>query len=171
MRAGVHEDIPLSRLAEEYGLSVRHFARAFRHSTEHSAHRWLLKNRVEHARELLNNRALSISDVAVALSCGFADQSHFTRVFAAMVGVSLGGWRRANGRAQDSQIADWGPLRKRRLLQRSCLLTRGKSPVFARGFFVVLQTSTADSSSAHRAPTSAGASATPAAWPTARRQG
>ncbi len=104
MRAGLHEDIPLSRLAEECGLSVRHFARAFRYSTGHSAHRWLLKNRVEHARELLNNRALSISEVA--LSCGFADQSHFTRVFAAMVGVSPGVWRRANGRAQDSQVAD-----------------------------------------------------------------
>jgi AraC family transcriptional regulator len=31
----------------------------------------------------------------VALACGFADQSHLTRVFARMVGESPGAWRRA----------------------------------------------------------------------------
>ncbi|MGB5182647.1 MAG: AraC family transcriptional regulator, partial [Xanthobacteraceae bacterium] len=31
----------------------------------------------------------------VALACGFADQSHLTRVFTRMVGVSPGAWRRA----------------------------------------------------------------------------
>jgi AraC family transcriptional regulator len=36
---------------------------------------------------------LSLSDVA--LTCGFANQSHLTRVFTRMVGVSPGAWRRA----------------------------------------------------------------------------
>jgi AraC family transcriptional regulator len=36
---------------------------------------------------------LSLLDVALA--CGFADQSHLTRVFTRMVGVSPGAWRRA----------------------------------------------------------------------------
>ena len=30
----------------------------------------------------------------VALACGFADQSHFTRVFTRMTGISPGAWRR-----------------------------------------------------------------------------
>jgi AraC-like DNA-binding protein len=101
MSESLNEEIPLSRLANECGLSVRHFARAFRQSTGYSPHRWLLKHRVDHARELLSNRAFSLPDVA--FSCGFADQSHFTRVFTAMVGVSPGAWRRANGTSQDAQ--------------------------------------------------------------------
>jgi AraC-like DNA-binding protein len=101
MSASLNEELPLSRLANECGLSVRHFARAFRQSTGYSPHRWLLKHRVDYARELLTNRAFSLPDVA--FSCGFADQSHFTRVFTAMVGVSPGAWRRANGTSQDAQ--------------------------------------------------------------------
>ncbi|HVY92556.1 MAG TPA: AraC family transcriptional regulator [Bryobacteraceae bacterium] len=95
MRESLHEEIPLSRLAEECGLSVRHFARAFRQSTGASPHRWLLKHRVEEAQKLLGKRIFTLSDIA--LSCGFADQSHFTRVFTAMVGTGPGAWRRANG--------------------------------------------------------------------------
>jgi AraC family transcriptional regulator len=45
------------------------------------------------AQEKLRDRRLSLSDVALA--CGFADQSHLTRVFTGMVGVSPGAWRRA----------------------------------------------------------------------------
>lgn len=98
MSATLSEDVPLSRLAGECGLSTRHFTRAFRRSTGISPHRWLLKYRVDHARELLNNRGLSLPEIALA--CGFADQSHFTRVFTAMVGVSPGAWRRVNGMPQ-----------------------------------------------------------------------
>jgi AraC family transcriptional regulator len=56
-------------------------------------HNWLLMRRIEIAKQKLRGRQLSLSDVAFA--CGFADQSHFTRVFTRMVGVSPGAWRRA----------------------------------------------------------------------------
>lgn len=98
MSATLMQEVPLSRLADECGLSIRHFTRAFRQSTGVSPHRWLLKYRVEHARGLLSNRGLSLSEIALA--CGYADQSHFTRAFTAMVGVSPGAWRRVNGIAQ-----------------------------------------------------------------------
>lgn len=94
MTAGLYQDVPLSRLASECGLSVRHFTRVFRQSTGVSPHRWLLKYRVDRARDMLANKALSLSQVA--LLCGFADQSHFTRVFAAATGASPGAWRRFN---------------------------------------------------------------------------
>jgi AraC-like DNA-binding protein len=84
--------IPLGRVAEECGLSVRHLARAFRQSTGVPPHRWLLNRRVERAKELLPNSNLSLSDVALA--CGFGDQSHFTRTFTAAVRLSPGVWRR-----------------------------------------------------------------------------
>jgi AraC-like DNA-binding protein len=37
-------------------------------------------------------RGLSLAEIAI--SAGFANQSHFTRVFSALVGVSPGAWRR-----------------------------------------------------------------------------
>jgi AraC-like DNA-binding protein len=55
-------------------------------------HRWLLNRRVELAKDLLRDRESSLSEIA--LRCGFADQSHFTRVFTRRAGVSPGSWRR-----------------------------------------------------------------------------
>jgi AraC-like DNA-binding protein len=92
MNAKLDDQLPLSRLAEECGLSVRHFARAFRQSTGVPPHRWLLNQRVERAKDLLHDPSLSLADVALA--CEFADQSHFTRVFTAVVRMSPGLWRR-----------------------------------------------------------------------------
>ncbi|HVW09596.1 MAG TPA: AraC family transcriptional regulator [Bryobacteraceae bacterium] len=94
MRQHLNADIPLGRLADECRLSLRHFARAFRISTGMPPHRWLLARRIERAKELLRTRELSLVDVAVF--CGFADQSHFTRVFTAALGMSPGAWRRMN---------------------------------------------------------------------------
>src|SRR5262245_19531835 len=92
MHANLDEKLPLSRLAEEFGLSVRHSARAFRQSTGIPPHRWRLNQRVERAKEMLRDPTLSLADVALA--CGFGDQSHFTRMFTAVVHLSPGLWRR-----------------------------------------------------------------------------
>ncbi len=102
MVACIKEDISLVRLATECGLSARHFARAFRQSTGLSPHRWIMKYRIQRAGELLGNGGLSLLDIASA--CGFADQSHFTRAFTAMVGMSPGVWRRINGRASGETL-------------------------------------------------------------------
>lgn len=83
----------LATLAAECELSVRHFSRAFRQSTGVPPHRWLSKLRIERAKELLRRPDLTLADLALA--CGFSDQSHFTRTFSAVVGVSPGHWRRS----------------------------------------------------------------------------
>ena len=87
--------VPLQEVARECRLSVSHFSRAFRCSMGAAPHNWLLTRRVELAKEKLRDDRLSLTDVALA--CGFADQSHLTRVFTRMVGVSPGAWRRAIG--------------------------------------------------------------------------
>ncbi|HVT97071.1 MAG TPA: AraC family transcriptional regulator, partial [Acidobacteriaceae bacterium] len=106
MTADLREDLSLAGLAAECGLSARHFARAFRQSTGLAPHRWIVEHRIERARNLLASREMSLSDVALA--CGFADQSHFTRCFAARVGMSPGAWRRMHA-ASGQTMADENP--------------------------------------------------------------
>ncbi len=83
----------LAAIAEACGLSRGYFTRAFRRSTGLPPHSWLNKARIERAMSLLRQRRQSLS--AIALECGFVDQSHFTRVFTRRVGLSPGAWRRA----------------------------------------------------------------------------
>jgi transcriptional regulator GlxA family with amidase domain len=92
MREDLTGNTPLHDVARECGVSRSHFARAFAISVGRPPHQWLLEQRVELARQLLGDTELSIGDVAAR--CGFADQSHFTRVFSARTGLSPGRWRR-----------------------------------------------------------------------------
>ena len=85
--------VALKEVAQECGLSVSHFSRAFRCSLGVAPHNWLLTRRVELAKEKLRDDRSTLSDVALA--CGFADQSHLTKVFTRIVGVSPGVWRRS----------------------------------------------------------------------------
>jgi AraC family transcriptional regulator len=88
--------VSVSELAAECGVSVAHFARAFRRSTGVPPHRWLLERRIDLAKQLLQESADSIAEVA--LCCGFSDQSHLTHTFRRQVGISPGMWRRLRAR-------------------------------------------------------------------------
>ena len=82
----------VSALATACGLSRSHFGRAFKASTGVSPHQWLLRHQVQRAAEMLARTNHSIS--AIAVNCGFSDQSHLSRAFHAMVGSSPADWRR-----------------------------------------------------------------------------
>lgn len=86
------EPISVEELARACSLSPGHFARAFRQTTGQPPHRWLIERRIEKARQLLLDTTLSLAQIAQ--TCGFADQSHFTRVFVQLVQASPGQWRR-----------------------------------------------------------------------------
>jgi AraC family transcriptional regulator len=92
MRSHLDEAVPLAELARACKLSPSHFARAFRQTTGQPPHRWLMEQRIEKAKQLLVDTTLSLAQIAQ--TCGFADQSHFTRVFAQLVQSSPGQWRR-----------------------------------------------------------------------------
>ncbi|NEJ90007.1 helix-turn-helix domain-containing protein [Rhizobium leguminosarum] len=87
------EDLSLKELASHCGLSVSYFVRAFKSTTGDSPHRWILRHRIELAKSMLGNGDTNL--VEVAASCGFADQSHFTRMFRSFAGVTPAAWRRA----------------------------------------------------------------------------
>ncbi|WP_211101524.1 AraC family transcriptional regulator [Niveispirillum sp. SYP-B3756] len=92
MMGNLAGDHGLADLARECGISVGHFSRAFKQSAGMSPHQWLLERRVAQARHLL---ATSPSPIAeIAQQCGFADQSHLTRVFERITGTTPGRWRR-----------------------------------------------------------------------------
>jgi AraC-like DNA-binding protein len=55
-------------------------------------HRWLVRERLRRAGEMLEATNERISVIAV--SCGFSDQSHFTRAFQSWIGSSPAAWRR-----------------------------------------------------------------------------
>jgi AraC family transcriptional regulator len=94
LEARLADNVSLEEVARECELSVAQFARAFKRSTGLPPHRYLTERRIERARLLLVGSDLPLADVAVR--CGFADQSHFTKLFRRSMGVSPGIFRRAS---------------------------------------------------------------------------
>jgi len=92
LRANLQTGLSLEALADACGLSRRHFARAFRDTVGSTPHRWMMSARVEAAKTMILRQDASLADVAIA--CGFADQSHLSRVFKRETGVSPAAWRR-----------------------------------------------------------------------------
>lgn len=76
-----HLDAPLTlrKLAELAEMDLFRFVRAFKQSTGVSPHRYVLQARIALAKELLRDRALSITEIA--LRTGFATPSHFSVTF------------------------------------------------------------------------------------------
>ena len=96
--AHLNDDPSIAELARECGLSSGYFSRAFRLTTGVTPHQWLIRRRVERARQLLLGNGLGLADIA--LVCGFVDQSHFTRVFAKLEGDSPGRWRQRHRKSR-----------------------------------------------------------------------
>jgi AraC-like DNA-binding protein len=90
--ANLTQDVSLQAVAQACGLSLSHFSRAFRQTTGRAPYAWLLRRRIDAAKDLLRAGRLSLAEIGLA--CGFADQSHFTRVFSRHAGVGPGAWRR-----------------------------------------------------------------------------
>jgi AraC-like DNA-binding protein len=85
------ENVSLAELAAFTGLSQSHFSRAFKASTGLPPHQYQLGTRIRRAKHLLSHTTFSLSEVAI--SCGFADQSHLGRAFRSRVGVRPSVWR------------------------------------------------------------------------------
>jgi AraC-like DNA-binding protein len=94
-----HLDQPLSvaTLAAVAGVGVTHFSNTFKQVTGVTPHRYILRERIARARELLRMTALSVGEVAEAV--GFAGQSHFTHAFAREMDMTPSAYRRM-GRAR-----------------------------------------------------------------------
>jgi AraC-like DNA-binding protein len=89
------ESISLEELSRTACLSPFHFHRLFLKNTGVSPHEYLVRSRIRKATELiLQGHYLA----GVAAETGFADQSHFTRAFKRIIGVTPGRYLQLNGK-------------------------------------------------------------------------
>jgi AraC family transcriptional regulator len=73
-------------LAAVAQMSLYHFSRLFKQSTGLSPHNYLLRQRIERAKELLAGLWRRIAEVSYEL--GFPHQRHFATVFRTPVGMT-----------------------------------------------------------------------------------
>jgi AraC family transcriptional regulator len=90
--AHLTDDIGLAELAADVGLSPGHLAAAFRRQTGLPPHRWLMRRRVERARDLLAESRWSVTEIAHA--CGFASSQHLATMFKRQTGQTPSEHRR-----------------------------------------------------------------------------
>lgn len=86
IRENLAHDLSLAALAKEATLSTYHFAHLFRASMGESVHQFVIRQRVEAAKQLLLHETLPLPEVAARV--GFADQSHLGRHCKALLGVT-----------------------------------------------------------------------------------
>ncbi|AVO36442.1 GlxA family transcriptional regulator [Pukyongiella litopenaei] len=81
MEANIEEPISPSILAKEVGMSTRQLERLFRRYLNRSPKRYYMELRLQKARNLLMQTDMSV--INVALACGFASPSHFSKCYRA----------------------------------------------------------------------------------------
>jgi AraC family transcriptional regulator len=87
------EKLTLTELAGLLNISVSYFERMFRTTFGRPPYQYVIERRVEQAKMLLKARRVNLHDVARV--CGFANQSHLTRHFTRLVGVTPARFMRA----------------------------------------------------------------------------
>jgi AraC family transcriptional regulator len=93
IEANLDREIALTALAKIAGISPHYFSELFKQSVRVSPHQYVLQRRIDRARKLLNNPGVTVLEASVR--CGFSDQSHFTKIFRRIVGVTPTGYRAA----------------------------------------------------------------------------
>jgi len=81
MESNIEEPISPSVLAKEVGMSTRQLERLFRRYLNRSPKRYYMEIRLQKARNLLMQTDMSV--INVALACGFASPSHFSKCYRA----------------------------------------------------------------------------------------
>lgn len=102
-----HLDRPIRihALAQHVRLSVSHFRHSFKKTFLTTPHMYLMRLRLELAKELMLTTQEPLSQIA--LMCCFADQAHFCKWFRREINDTPGAWRRRM--LSNSKISVSGP--------------------------------------------------------------
>jgi AraC-like DNA-binding protein len=84
--AHLEHTLSLADLAAVAQMSPAHFARLFKQATGRTPHQYVILCRIECAKQLLTETALSLSEIGSRV--GYVDQSHFTALFRQHVGTT-----------------------------------------------------------------------------------
>lgn len=85
------DEISLEAIASHLNMSQYYFCHLFKQSIGISPYQYVLQQRINKAKQLLKQRQLTITDVA--LECGFANQTHFTKHFRKLAGMTPRAYR------------------------------------------------------------------------------
>ena len=88
-------DADLSEMARDVGLARSRFAQLVRQETGDSPSRFITRQRVLLAAQLLTRTKRSVTDIA--LSCNFSSTQHFAKVFARYLVLSPTAYRATHG--------------------------------------------------------------------------
>jgi len=94
IEANLDQDLSLSAMAREIGISSLYLPRAFRNAFGQSPHQYVIGRRIERAKDLLRDGHFSVAEVSAAT--GFSSQSHLSDWFARTVGITPAAYRRNN---------------------------------------------------------------------------
>ncbi|USG60347.1 GlxA family transcriptional regulator [Sneathiella marina] len=86
MEQNIEDPISPENLAATVGISIRQVERLFRQHTDKSPARYYMELRLEHARLLLLQTSMSITEIFIA--SGFTTHSHFAKSYREQYGIS-----------------------------------------------------------------------------------
>lgn len=95
------ESIKVDELAALTKLSKTYFSRVFKSTYKESPYNYVLRRRMELARELIVETDSALSEIA--LDCGMADQAHLCKTFRKVFGTTPNSWRR-NSRSMNRPV-------------------------------------------------------------------
>lgn len=95
-------------IAEHCNMSPFRFSRAFKKSTGITFQEYVIRARIKEACRLIENPAVSISDIAYAV--GFNDPSYFARLFRRYTGQSPSEYRKPAVSIQEDRAAQFAGL-------------------------------------------------------------
>lgn len=103
MEAAIEDPISPAKLAEDVGMSTRQLERLFRRYLNRSPKRYYMELRLQKARNLLMQTEMSV--INVALACGFASPSHFSKCYRAHYQTTPYRERGAHGSAPGQRLS------------------------------------------------------------------
>ncbi|MCD5973350.1 helix-turn-helix domain-containing protein [Pseudomonas quasicaspiana] len=89
--ADLSKKVSVPFLAASCELTRSHFSRSFKRSTGMSPQEWIRNQRIEQAKELIKESAMTLTQISA--ECGFCDQAHFSHMFSKTEGTNPARWR------------------------------------------------------------------------------